>query len=137
MRQQSYRTLRALKRARKGVLKMQKLEREAKELGLEPSYADGQLDTILGDLVSKFKTVSYHRSAWVSRLLGVPFVRILEIALDITSGFLAAVQVPLDPLRVTRGDSAHTPLLTLRSAGHRFFSKIALEHPLLKSQVRA
>ena len=67
MRQQSYRTLRALKRARKGVLKMQKLEREAKKLGLEPSYADGQLDTILGDLVSKFKTVSYHRSAWVSR----------------------------------------------------------------------
>ena len=67
MRQQSYRTLRALKRARKGVLKMQKLELEAKELGLEPSYPDGQLDTILRDLVSKFKIVSYHRSARVRR----------------------------------------------------------------------
>ncbi len=54
-------TIEALARAKKGVLEMKQLDKDARGLGLEPSYPEGKLDEIRADLDLKIAMLTRER----------------------------------------------------------------------------
>jgi hypothetical protein len=55
-------SMRYLKRAQKAIRAMEKLERKAKKLGLEPLYPEGELDRMSKDLEVKYKSLYANRN---------------------------------------------------------------------------
>lgn len=55
-------TLQALARAKKGVVELQRLDREAKSLGIDPSHAPGELEKLLDDIGLKMNLLVFWRN---------------------------------------------------------------------------
>ena len=55
-------TLSALRHARKGAVELKRLDQQAVELGLEPSYVPGELDSIREDTEIKIRLLVDHRN---------------------------------------------------------------------------